>query len=140
MKAEFFDTPEEMFEALQKQREQAKALADNLGSFLEKFREPGTCFIQPHPNGVWIYGRVERSEYEEDWAVEESCFQDGYIYCRAASEMCPRGELGTIHVSRIACVISPELYKRAKQKGWPSHPWIGFRAGIQTWNPSLGFH
>jgi hypothetical protein len=140
MKVETFETYEEMFESLQKQREQARKQTENLGSFLEKFREPGTCFVQVHPAGFWIYGKVEGSEYEEDQEMLEASFRDGYIFCRAASELCPEGELGSIHISQINAVISPLLYESAKQKGWPSHPWVEFREGILQYNPNMGFH
>lgn len=135
-----FDNVEDLFEELNDQRAQAREKAANLQSFLEKFREPGTCFIQLHEYGFIIYARVEGSPYEEDQELLESSFRDGYLFCLASSAACPEGELGSIHVSRIHAVLSPEGYQWAKEHNWPAEVTTELQSFIQTINPDMGFH
>lgn len=140
MKIKSYETTEELFEELRKQNETAREEANNLRSYLEKFREPGTCFVQLHEYGFIIYGKVEGSEYEEDQEMLEASFQNGYVFCRAASQACTHGELGSIHVSRINAVISPEGYEWAKENGWPATVTRELQGFVQVVNPNEGFH
>lgn len=135
-----FDSLEDMIEALEEQGKKAKESANNLRSYLEKFRELGTCFVMAHPAGFFIYGQVEGSDYPEDLQDLEASFQDGYVFCRAFSEVCPEGELGSIHISKIEAVISQEGFNGAREKGWPSTLTPELQRSILVHNPDQGFH
>lgn len=121
MTVQSFETGAEMLKELQEQGKKAQESAKRLDVFLKEFREPGTCFVQIHPYGFLIYGIVEKieGEDEEDQEMLEESFLSGYIFCRAFSSVCPRGELGSIHASRISAIISKEGFEWARENGWP---------------------
>ncbi|MBD3262037.1 MAG: hypothetical protein GF334_10305 [Candidatus Altiarchaeales archaeon] len=140
MKIQQFDSIDEMFAELSGQRQAARESAENNRSFLENFRDPGSCFLRIHPYGFIIYAQVEGSDYEEDQAVLEASFNDGYIFCEAFSEACPGGELGSIHVSTINAAISREGFEWARENGWPTTITQELQGFITALNPDQGFH
>lgn len=69
--------------------------------------------------GVIIFAQVivDMADEEDAEAVALSR-QNGYVFTRAYSPLCPAGELGDIHVTRIHGKVSKELFERARANGW----------------------
>lgn len=120
MSVHTFDTAQELMDFLESVRE------NDLRSLMKSELKPhhlteGTCFVrfwQDFGETLLIFGEVKRSPYEEDWPFEEDARRNGYIMGRCYSIVCPQGELGSTHVSRINYLISREAFETAKANGW----------------------
>jgi len=132
-----FEIPNNDFEGFNRQAEKNSAEK----KFLEEFREEGTCFVKTHPLGFFIYAQVEGCHYEEDRETLERMFNDGYIFCRAFSEVCHEGDLGSIHISKIAARISGPGFFWARNNRWPSILTRELQGFVLSTNPTetLGF-
>lgn len=133
-----FGNLDEMFAVIDEHNRKAREEADNLRSFLDKFKVAGTCLMMVHPEGFLIFGRVEHSEYPEDQERMEDSFANGYVLCRAYSELCPGGEVGDIHIAHIGAIISQEGFEFAQATQWQASP--DLLSFVQYQNPNQGFH
>jgi len=103
----------------------------------EQNLQPGDfCIRETH--GIRIYseildaaqhllrGRQEADLDEEERAEIEdtrSSYQDPhmrhYRFTRSFSRMCPRGELGDIHLATVGRKLTREEFEKARFAGWP---------------------
>jgi hypothetical protein len=81
--------------------------------------KPGDHYICRAPDGLTIYGVIEKSPYPEDWPVEESMAKHGIYVVRAWSIACPDGEMGTEHVRNMV-KVTEETFLWAQEHDWPT--------------------
>ncbi len=103
-----FDSFDEMFEHLRKEREAADARVQPWQAAIK----PGDHFQRASGYGFNIYGVVLKEE-----APRESDLRH-YRFCECYSIACVEGELGDVHVSTIEKILSPHEFQTAKQRGW----------------------
>lgn len=98
--------------------------------------KPGDKFIRMAAGGAIVFGEVLETPVEEDEdedltldeLAEEDKRKDAppvvnhYRFSKCYSHCCPKGELGDIHVSTIAKIISEAGFEAARNEGWPTHP------------------
>jgi len=119
-----FDSTEAMFAYLGEIRDAEIEAAKERINFA-KMIHPGVCFVRwASPPGVLIWGKIEKSQYEEDKESEERLQEMGRYPCTAASAMCPKGEMGLIHIGQIDVIIQQEDLDLAEEAGWPE-TWTG---------------
>jgi hypothetical protein len=75
--------------------------------------KPGDFFYRNHPCGVTIFGEVLPVDADE--ADEQ---MPDYRFVRAYSQVLPEGEMGEIHISTVAGVLTAEDFAAAKARGW----------------------
>lgn len=107
-----FLTIEELFESMQRDREQAN---EHIQDWQWKVK-PGDNFIRTD-SIVPIYGTVLEIP-EEDANLYEQEHMKGYCLTKCYSVMCPAGEVGDIHISSIDRTISQDEFVRALVRGW----------------------
>jgi hypothetical protein len=61
--------------------------------------------------GFSCYGKVLKNAYKEKNLRN-------YRFVKAYSEACPEGEMGDIHISVVAEIITKEQFEEAMQNGW----------------------
>lgn len=95
--------------------------------------KPGDCFVR-FTEGFAIYGKVldpvqsevdagaDEEEVEYQRELRDAPHMKHYRFARCFSELCPEGELGDVHVSTIATIITESMFENAKTLGWPSSP------------------
>ena len=105
MEVEFFATHEEAMARLEEARKAADARVKPWQAALK----PGDRFINLAEDLV-IFGEVLET-YEEPRLKH-------YRFCRCFSVACPEGELGDVHVSTIAAVVSRAFFEGMREKGW----------------------
>jgi hypothetical protein len=72
--------------------------------------------IRAGTNGVaFKHGLIIFYEVLETYMEEELL---GYVFCKGYSIACPRGEMGDVHRSDFAGVISKETFEIARSLGW----------------------
>lgn len=108
-----YENAEKMFKDIEKMVAQGREAAKHHHIKVDQLRH-GDHFAYVHHSGVPIFGEViESTEYEEDSARE-----NGFIFGRCYSELCPNGELGDTHVTHITHKVSKEDFERARANGW----------------------
>jgi len=129
--AKDFNSIEELFSSIEKQRE----LADHQITNAQNSIKPGDKVIRITP-GLAIYGEIldplkeeiPYYDFKESFDVAEwdrmkqkftGLWKTSYRYGRFYSPRCSEGELGNIHLSTIHVLISEDDFKRAKKAGWP---------------------
>lgn len=99
---------------------------------------PGDFFVREHA-GIRIYGEIldaatqllngraivdledeEIDEYDDTMDLYRAPHMRFYRFTRSFSQLCPKGELGDIHLSSVSRKITAEEFKAAKEAGWPS--------------------
>ena len=103
MSVQFFDSPEEMFEALE---ESIKVADANTEDWQQDF-EAGDCFLQATNLGFHIYAEIIKT-YPEGRLKN-------YYFCKAYSVACPDGEMGDIHACSITSRIDREIFEVIKK-------------------------
>ena len=98
MKITFYDTTEEMFDALQTAMEDADSEVKDWQKALKR----GHCFRQETEYGFDIYGKVLEDNYEGDL--------QHYRFCFCFSEACPDGEQGDVHVSVVTELLDKSTF------------------------------
>ena len=106
MRIEYFDSFEEMIEALEKAVEEADARVQDW----QRSIRVGDYFVRSTPYGFPIYCEV-LGEYEEEHLKN-------FRFCRCYSIVCPDGELGDVHISTAERKITKEEFEEAKRRGW----------------------
>jgi len=84
-----------------------------VGSFFESYRPDleVTIYGEALPFSAEGLEPEEVAEEEASWIESRN---RGYIFCKAFSRYCPRGEMGDTHITRITKVISREDFEAAK--------------------------
>jgi hypothetical protein len=114
---QFFDTPEELLEAVAQSnaRMQAAPTTD-----WQQEMKPGDHFVRLMEVGghdVDVYGEVLDIKDEEDAALLRS--RPDLRMCMCYSKLCPDGEMGTVFISTMSYRISRDLFRVARAMGWP---------------------
>ena len=126
-----FDTVEELLAQVQKTRKQARESVGGSQHQPDEFRHGGyfVNWTAWERYGFFIFGEVKEPQAPEtddpdelaDHGYEVEYDQEnrsaGFIFGCCYSQACPRGELGSTHVTRMA-PISKETFDRAKANGW----------------------
>lgn len=122
-----FGSLEELFAAQEANHNAAMARLTEQQKVLLKKR--AFCWVKPESEaGVFVFGRHDLDEEIATEAaiggpgpsraeLEHRALDRGYKYSECASPLCPEGELGSVHVSRLF-EITPQAYKQAKAVGW----------------------
>lgn len=113
-----YDSFDEMAEELQRQSDKARKFADKYRLW-EQNLQGGDFFVESTDYGL-MYGEVFISRDPEDKEIEKRSRENGYIFSRVFSSLCPQGELGSVHISRIFYKITKEGFDQAKKQGFPS--------------------
>jgi len=106
MQVTFYNSLDEMMEAIESARQAADARAKPWQAAVKV----GDCFVVLY-EGLTIYG-VVLAQYEEKYLQH-------FRYTRCFSQAVPTGEYGDTHVSTIAAIIPPAIFAAAEQQGWP---------------------
>lgn len=127
MPAQFFNTPEEMFEAISRGVEQAKARATpkqnaiTYGDYWVRAYEDILIFGYIYSEEeLWAKERelgASEEEIEEEKAMMEGNYQNGFRFGKAYSIICPEGELGDTHVSDMLPLTKQE-FEDARDLYW----------------------
>jgi hypothetical protein len=136
LKVTTFDSPQELLAELRRRRTDA----DEHVLPFQAAVKPGDHYIRLlFDDHLVIYGEITDPLADcypdEVDRVRELYAQPHMVNMRHGrhySEACPDGELGDIHVATIAAVISDQLFRCAKAKGWPCDE-IGW-----AWNQAHG--
>jgi hypothetical protein len=114
-----FESLEEMFADIASRVEAGKKAAEDHPIKVKDLRH-GECFAYHHPvHDIHIFGEVvEKTEYPEDDKIIESARENGFVFGRCYSVMCPEGELGDTHITYITHKISRSLFDRARANGF----------------------
>jgi hypothetical protein len=99
---------------------------------------PGDFFVR-ECEGIRIYGEIldaathllkgrvvldlddeEIEEYNDAMDLYQAQHMRFYRFTRSFSRVCPKGELGDIHLSSVGCKITAEEFQAARDAGWPS--------------------
>jgi hypothetical protein len=135
MSIQVFDSPEEMFEQLRRDRENA----DRHIQPWQRELKPGDYVVritEQFGQIIVIYGKLldplesERPYYNLDDPEEAAMFRDveerfgeawhrSFRFGRFYSPMCMQGEIGDVHLATISGVISEAQFEEARQQGWP---------------------
>jgi len=102
MRITFYDTVDEMFNALG----QAMDEADSKVQEWQKAIKKGDCFKQWTEYGFYIYGKVLKN------APRTKRLQH-YRFCFCFSEACPDGERGDVHISVVTELIDQAIFDEA---------------------------
>ncbi len=105
---------------MRKDQEVADEAAKTHPIQVEDFKH-GDCLLSLRPElGITIFGEV--ATYSEKYPEDNESITDGmtqgYLYGRCFSQLCPDGELGSIHITRVSAKISREDFERAKANRW----------------------
>jgi len=106
MNITFYDSHEEMMEALA----EAMEAADRNVKEWQKAIKRGDCFRQKTEYGFDVFGKVVEDNYTDEL--------QHYRFCKCYSEACPEGELGDVHISVISEIIPKERFEQARDDGW----------------------
>jgi hypothetical protein len=107
MKVEFFDSPQEAAQHL----ERAMRAADARVRPWQAVLAPGDCFIADGgEEALLVVGEVLEACTEERLRH--------YRFCRCYSTACPEGELGDVHVSTVLCRLSRQFFEQMRMTGW----------------------
>lgn len=122
MSVKTFQSSEEMFADLEARVEAGREAA-KIHHIKAADLPHGSYFVYGHFEvGELIFGEViEVTEYPEDNESIAQGRENGYIFARCYSVLCPEGELGDTHITRISRVISKEEFEVAKEAGWDFH-------------------
>jgi hypothetical protein len=113
-----YENIEEMFADLERRLEEGRRSAKTHHIKVGDLRH-GDYFAYRHPVGVLVFGRViEKTEYSEDDESIQEARENGFVFARCFSAMCPEGELGDTHVTRITHKVSKKLFDRAQVNGF----------------------
>lgn len=85
-------------------------------------------WFYPHEAGLTIWGLEKPSSFEEDNQMIDDATKRGYIFGEYFSEVCPEGELGSNHESRMF-PVGAELFVMAREDKWQLTPRV--REGIE---------
>jgi len=111
----YFDTPEEMFDHINKLQEEGIASYENMPDDIKSRLVTGQSFLMPTPHGFLIFGKIIESEYDED---KQSLAASPHLrLVRAYSVACVEGEVGT----QFACNLLPiprYIFDLAKDRKW----------------------
>lgn len=110
MKVTAFDTLDEMMEAIDENRR----AADSQVKPWQAAVKPGDYFVQTTPYDFLIFGHVLKP-HARFYKTEQGRH---YRFCKCFSVVCEDGEMGDVHVSQIALIISEETFLRYREKGW----------------------
>jgi len=99
--------------------------------------KPGDFFVRVGPGNVAIYCEVLDPSVPHDPGPHDQEHLDelksaaewyhephmrNFRFCRAFSMYCTNGEMGDVHISTAALVISKENFEDARKHGWqPGH-------------------
>ena len=103
MQITFYDSTEEMFDALKTAMEDADAEVKDW----QKEVKRGHCFRQEANYGFDIYGEVLEDDYTGNL--------QHYRFCKRYSVACPEGELGDVHLSSISGILSRDEFEQKVQ-------------------------
>jgi len=70
--------------------------------------------------GVWIFGTVVDSEYEEDRESMKAMPELRLV--EAGSVHCPETEMGTEYICNFQYKVANELFDKLRQQGWTPAP------------------
>jgi len=113
----FFETPEQMWESIQRSNAQMQEIPTT--DWQEEMKE-GDCFVrlmEVSGEPFDIYGEVIPIKYEEDRELMR--MRPDLRMCRCFSQLCPEGELGTVFIVTMSHKITRELFESAREQGWP---------------------
>jgi hypothetical protein len=118
------------------QEAQARQQADG-NVHTQQILQPGDFFVRQF-SGLTIYGEIldaathllqgrsvvdledeELEEYNDTMDTYQAEHMRFYRFTRSFSQVCPRGELGDIHLSTVTRKITAEEFQAAKAAGWP---------------------
>lgn len=96
---------------------EARVAADaNIQDF-QKLLAAGMYYLAPSEElCLLIYGEILQPGEDEVYEGELA----GYRLAQAYSEACPEGEVGDVHISTVAAILTREEFEWAKAKGWPA--------------------
>jgi len=128
MSVRVFESDEEMFSAMQSDREAVIQTYERMPKFLLEGLKPGHFYVT-ESCGLVIFGEITESPYEEDRALMKG--NPHLREVRGYSVACVEGELGTACVSHMA-PISKAAFEQAKKLNWEVQPgvvvgWIELR-------------
>lgn len=80
----------------------------------------GDKFVYYHSGAqTLVFGEVVLEvEDEEETECIKDALENGYVFTKCYSTVCPRGELGDTHITRIELLLSDELFNTARTNGW----------------------
>jgi len=122
-KITFFDSFEEMIDAMVKAQEQADSTVRPAQAEIK----PGQHYINNKIEyGFAIFGEILDitelgTDPDEQKYINDTYSQKHMKYykpSRAYSVACPMGEVGDVHLSEIDAIIDSELFDWYKQHGW----------------------
>ena len=117
-----FDDAADMFTFIEKQA----AAADAAMQDFQRVATYGDRYVSfDEASGLWLYGVIIKSPYQEDNAVEADLITHNRRLVRAWSLACLDGEIGTIHVASIVGYVTPRAWCHIETSKWQppgSHP------------------
>ena len=119
MEIQFFDSTEEMLDAIR----EARQVADGRVLPWQDRIKPGDLFARVEMFGaelLTIYGEIIESPYEQDREIFAQPHMKHYRLSKCFSVACPEGEMGEVHVASIQILIDRETFELARLAGWPS--------------------
>ena len=119
MNIQFFDSTEEMFDAIH----DARQTADGRVLPWQTRIKPGDLFVRVVMFGaeiLTIYGEIIESPFEQDREIFAQPHMKHYRLSKCFSVACPEGEMGEVHVASIQILIDRETFELARLAGWPS--------------------
>lgn len=102
-----FDNLDDMFEQMRKDQEEADSCVQSWQAAIK----PGDYVARSGP-GFLIYSEILKDPELREPGLEH------YRFTRSYSVVCPKGELGDIHVSMIEQNLSEEDFQKIKERGW----------------------
>ena len=111
----FYNTLEEMFEDMDKQRR----IADKSVNPIQALIQPGQYYVNYQPDiDLFVFGEI--LDYKTLGATEHEQKQINELYSqthmryfrpsKAYSTICPNGEIGDVHLSTILAVIDKKFF------------------------------
>jgi hypothetical protein len=107
-----FDTAEQLFEALAEDKKAADAKVED---WQLKVTPGAYAWADIADYDLTIYYEIIKLELEEG----DEPLPAGYRWTRGYSQACPKGELGSVHVSMLGGTISKEIFEAARELKWP---------------------
>lgn len=152
MNVKAFDSAEEMFAAMQRDREAADGRIEDW----QRTVKPGDLVLRiadvdpVRTEHVLIYGEIidpvesEKAYYNLDDPVEAAEFEHvksrygdqwsrSFCFGRFYSPLCPEGEYGDIHRAVLTAVLTAEEFEAARGR-WPQDPALISRAVVRTYS------